>query len=1028
MQWLETVSSFAFEDRSGRHCTVRKERLRRGNVYWYAYRSIEGRTRKRYLGKTRDLSFERLEEVSARLSAQEEAVRRGAAAAQVTIEKARDAELAPLLETKLHPPQLVGDLIARERLLTRLDTSFTRKLCLLLAPAGFGKTTLTRQWLAGRYPAPALAWVSLDAGDNDPLRFWRYVLTACQELLDPKQRTAALAALARFTAVRHAAFAPPSLDLVLTELLNLLAEPASRGLLVLDDYHVISEPLIHETLAFFIDHLPATVQMVLLSRAEPDLPLLRWRARGELSELHAAELRFSTEETAVFMHQQLPVALSEAALAQLDTSLEGWAAGLRLLSLTLSGWRTSQAIEQALLALGERASSSPQRSLLDYFVSEILETQPEHVQRFLLCTSALNRLSGPLCDAVLDSTESAQQLETLQRAGLFLEAMEGPGEWYRYHALFAEAMRREASRRLGEDVWRTLSARASFWYEQANLLPEAIDAALLAGDIEQTARLIDLLDEHGDFYEQQTMLRWLKQIPEEVLATYPLLCLIYATELQFPVELRMTQIAVTALEIFQAARAEEMHIEKLLQMAEEGWRKQSELAWIGTIKAFRALSGLISLAPFSSIVATARQGLALLPQKSADRRLKIYRSTCLLFVGTEELRLGHVNEAKQLLAEAQENNTPSGSNYLDLGIRQVLGKSYLLQGEMRRAEQFYRQMLVDVIAVKDNDLHADTLLELAWLAFAWNDLARAEQYTSETADLAQSVHLQRQEVHERIGLQLALLQYTCGENAAALEQLNTLLAVPQGTWTPGSFWVRARLRSWQGRLQIAIGDFQAVQDALLARSSEREEGIFTDNLEDEILRGRLLLTQAHSQDAIQHLTRLLPQAQENLHTFHVLEIQILLALACSACQQEPQARAWLLQTLRQAESEGPLRLFLNEGKPLLALLRALLPSLQSETRTRAYAQRIIRAANQKTGMPPTSTSASERQFFESLTAQEKRVLQRVADGWSNQEIARELIVSVNTIKYHLKNIYQKLGVNNRLQASTLLRLHGDELR
>ncbi|HEU5373908.1 MAG TPA: LuxR C-terminal-related transcriptional regulator [Ktedonobacteraceae bacterium] len=1023
--WLETVSSFAFENRAGQHCTVRKERLRRGDVYWYAYRSIEGRTRKRYLGRTADLSFERLEEVSELFAARGDstaaAEREAGAAVQLAMERVPDAGLVPLLETKLHPPQLAAELVEREWLLARLDAGFMRKLCLLLAPAGSGKTTLARQWLVARRPALALGWVSLDAGDNDPLRFWRYVLTACQALLEAEQRAMGRAVLARFAVPRHSPFAPPMIDLALTEMLNLLAGSSCGGLLVLDDYHAISEPRIHEVLAFFIEHLPATVQTLLLSRAEPPLPLLRWRARGEVSELHAADLRFSREEMATFMRQQLPVALSETALAQLDTSLEGWAAGLRLLSLALSGWRTAREIEQALLTLGEHTGSSPQRSLLDYFVTEILETQPEPVQHFLLCTNFLSRLSGSLCDAVTGGEYSAERLETLQKAGLFLEALEGPGDWYRYHALFAEAMRREASRRLDEEVLRTISQRASSWYERANLLPEAIDAALLAGDIEQVARLTDLLDERGDFYEQQTMLRWLEQIPEALLATYPILCLIYATELRFPIELRTTQMAVSAFEIFEASRAEQEHIEKLLRMAEEGWRRQGELAWVGTVQAFRALSGLIYLEPFSSIVTAARQGLSFLPRQSTDRRLRMYRSTCLLFVGTEELRLGHVHAAQQLLIEAQEANTPSGSNYLDLGIRQMLGKSYLLCGELRRAEQFYCQLLGDVMAVKDGDMTADCLLELAWLAFEWNDLARAEQYTREAAGLPPDRDFQRQDVHERVGLQFALLQYARGETATALEQLTTLLITSEGTWTPGSFWIRARLCSWQGRLWIMAGEFQRVQDSLQEHSSEREVEAFTDKLEDEILHGRLLLALARDQEALLHFTRLLLHAQEHLHIYHVLEIQLLLALACSACQQEQQARIWLRQTLRQAESEGLLRLFLNEGKPLITLLRALLPSLRDDSRARVYAQKILRATAQKASTLSQSPSTAKDQLFESLSAQEKRVLHRVAAGWSNQEIARELVVSVNTVKYHLKNIYQKLGVSNRLQASELLR-------
>jgi LuxR family maltose regulon positive regulatory protein len=353
-EWLTTVASFAFEDREGRHSTIRKERLQRGDGYWYAYRSIQGRTKKRYVGRTADLTLSRLEEVSTRFMAEE-----GKAFQDILTHQQlpmapnhRPSGVVVLLETKLHPPQLPAWLVERTRLRAWLDRSLAHKLTLLLAPAGFGKTTLVNQWLATRSAAPAVpaaSWVSFEASDNDPLRFWRYVMTACQRLLGQERRAEGQVALALLTAALHPPFDSPPLEMALTHLLNALADPSCEGLLVLDDYHAISEPRIHETLAFFIDHLPRSVHVLLLSRAEPDLPLLRWRARGEVSELHAADLRFSPEETAAFLGQTLPICLSEAALTRLDSSLEGWAAGLRLLSLMLSRWRTSQAVEQALL-------------------------------------------------------------------------------------------------------------------------------------------------------------------------------------------------------------------------------------------------------------------------------------------------------------------------------------------------------------------------------------------------------------------------------------------------------------------------------------------------------------------------------------------------------------------------------------------------------------------------------------------------------------------------------------------------------
>ena len=1024
--WLDTVSSFAFESRSGEHCTVRKERLQRGDVYWYAYRSIEGHTKKRYLGKTADLSFAKLEEVVTRFTMESREVSQIASLqqAQPATQSEMASVLTPLLETKLHPSQLPTFLVERTHLLSQLDKGFAYKLTLLLAPAGFGKSTLVHQWLAARDASPALAWLSLDSGDNDPLRFWRYIITACQSLLGQEQQASEQAALEFFTSAMHSPFELLSMDTALTGLLNGLAASASGGLLVLDDYHVIIEARIHEALTFFIDHLPATVHVLLLSRSEPPLPLLRWRARGELFELHGADLRFSAQETETFLRQMLPFSLSETALTRLDASLEGWAAGLRLLALALSRWRTPQAIEQALLSLGERAGfSGPHRSLLDYFVSEILETQPEPLQLFLLQTSVLSCLNGSLCDAITGHEGSAEQLAVIERAGLFLEALEGPGEWYRYHALFAEAMRREASHRLGEVALQTLSLRASSWYEQEALLIEAIEAAWLARDVERMARLIEQVDEQY-FYEPQTMRRWLEQLPETVLRAHPMLCVIFAIELRFPVELRFAQTELTVSEVASPSDGERLRVEALLQMAEEGYQSRGMQEWIGSLWAFRALSALLDQEPFSSLATYAQRAIVLLPVgETRDRRLQMWRGSCLVFVGTEELCQGQIAEAHQHLLQAQKDNAPPGNKYLGTSIRAMLGKSHLLQGELQEASRYSLQVLTDTRELHDDEMAADALLELAWLAFEWNNLIGAEQQTREALDVARREHPPRQELLDRAAMQLALLQYARGESGDALVQLTALLAGPRRAWTRSSFWLFSRLRVWQGRLMLAAGDVQAVQDNLEVWTQSSENASITEHLSEEILRGRLLLAQKRDEDARRHFARLLLIAKAQLHHYAALEIQLLLVLAHEACKQEQQAHYWLRQTLLQAVHEGYIRLFLNEGKPLIRLLRSLFPSIRDKA-LREYIQTILRAEIRTSGQKRATRAispSSDGPLLEPLSEQEQRVLQLLVVGWSNADIARELVISVNTVKYHVKHLYQKLSVSNRLQASEVAR-------
>lgn len=389
-----------------------------------------------------------------------------------------------LLLSRLQPPRLSSPLVKRERLLTLLDAACSHPLTLLLAPAGFGKTTLVAQWITDSSSIHEqklpVSWLSLEESDNDPARFWHYVIAAIQNF------HAEVSAPARLSGMFPISFEQSFQDRVLTPLLNTLTLHACHGLLILEDYHTITEPAIHKTLAFFLDHLPDSLHIVMLSRSEPPLPLARWRARGAVHEIQATDLRFSPKETATFFQQTLAFPLTEETLHRLDAQLEGWAAGLRLLTLTLQRRTTPPDVEQSLSLL-----TSTHRPILDYFISEVLSAQPEPLQRFLLQTSVLSRLNGSLCDAVTGRQDSRRLLEETERAGLFLQPLNVPGLWYRYHELFAEALRYTARHRLGEEALHTLLLRACQWYETHAMLDEAIETALAIHEYARAAPLIE---------------------------------------------------------------------------------------------------------------------------------------------------------------------------------------------------------------------------------------------------------------------------------------------------------------------------------------------------------------------------------------------------------------------------------------------------------------------------------------------------------------------------------------------------------
>src|SRR6266576_567959 len=480
------------------------------------------------------------------------------------IQQTRPPDMYELLGTKLALPRPRPSLVLREPLLARLDEALEYKLTLLSAPAGFGKTTLVSEWIATRGerqdPLP-VAWLSLDAGDNDPVRFWRYVIAACQAF----QTGIGKSALALLHTPRR-----PSLETVLTTFINELAQLAHRCVFVLEDYHVITSPQIHETMAYLVDHLPATVHLLILTRSDPPLPLARLRAHGDLYELHAADLRFSLAETEIFLRQALPFTLSAEAFTRLEARPDGWVTGLRLLALALQGREDTRDLEHMLGTF-----TGSHRHILEYLVADVLSSQPEPLQEFLLQTAFLNRLTGSLCEAVTGRNDSELMLEQLERANLFLLPLDDAGQWYRYHALFAEAMQHEARRRLGEDYVRSLYDKASLWYEQHGLLAEAVEVALSARDFVRAAALIErIIEPHNINNELHTWLRWIEQLPEEVLQAHPALCLTYAIALLYTLD-RSDPAAMTL-------------IQPPLEMAERFWRTAGNGPKLGEALAARS--------------------------------------------------------------------------------------------------------------------------------------------------------------------------------------------------------------------------------------------------------------------------------------------------------------------------------------------------------------------------------------------------------------------------------------------------------
>jgi LuxR family maltose regulon positive regulatory protein len=535
-EWLERVPSFAFQSKDGHRFTARKEARARGGTYWVAYRKIGGKLTHTYIGRSEDITLTRLEQV-AHSFIERRSKRTRAEALPVPqtghptwgtgIERsyAQDQQTQhetpskvgwqeQLLATKFFVPVASHALIARPRLFSLLDEGRQCPLTLVSAPAGFGKTTLLSAWVQTLpKEAARVAWVSLDEQDNDPVRFWMYVFTALDGL-QPGM-------CSEFVAYLRTQQAPP-IQYLLTVLINRLAEHPERWLLVLDDLHLLTEPTIHTTLTYLLEHVPPQLRIILASRSDPPLPLIRLRAGGQLLEVRSEQLRATNEEAAVFLREVMGVPLSDQELAVVQQRTENWLVGLQLVGLSLQG---SSIPTHDLLS----EVSGNHDYILGYLTDEVLHRQPLAIQTFLLHTSILEHLSAPLCDTVLEQQGSQHVLELLERSNLFLTPLDGRRHWYRYHALFAEALRYRLEQWEGEQV-AALHLRASRWYATRGSTSEAVGHALLAQDWEQAATLIEhtmspMLWKRSEFPLVQ---RWLERLPPAVIRTRPRLCFAYA--------------------------------------------------------------------------------------------------------------------------------------------------------------------------------------------------------------------------------------------------------------------------------------------------------------------------------------------------------------------------------------------------------------------------------------------------------------------------------------------------------------------
>ena len=881
----------------------------------------------------------------------------------------RDGTNEVLLETKLFPPRWRGGLVARPHLVDHLDRGVEAKLTLVSAPAGSGKTTLLGEWLADR-EAP-VAWLSLDPDDSDPTRFWSYVVRALQTV-DATLGSSALAVL------QSSSHAP--IDVALTTLLNEIASRSDDLCLVLDDYHVIESAPVHDSLALFLERMPRQMHLLIASRADPALPLPRLRARGELVEVRAADLRFSPDEAASFLNEAMGLAVSAHDIAALERRTEGWIAGLQLAALSMRGRDDVGAFVSAF--------TGDSRFVVDYLVEEVLQRQSPSVRDFLLQTSILHRLSGPLCEAVTTQTGGRATLEDLDRANLFLVPLDDRRDWYRYHHLFGDVLRAHLKEEQPQ-LLPELHRRASDWYAAVGRIPEAIDHALHGGHLELAAELISsIAREMVRTYRPLELLGWLRQIPDETIERHPLLCAYYAFGL-FPAG--EMEAAVRWLDV--ASRLVE---DPPPAPTEEAARELESLPGVVAIaRGYHAMA----LGDLAGTVDQSRFALASLPEREHT-----WRAGAGLLLSLVPWRLGDLDEAAEAHAQAVRGLEEGGDTALAISAIYDAGKLATLRGRLAEAHAHYERALALFEAADDPTMPgaADAHLGLSEVALERGDLEAATEHYEAAEAFAERALLP--ETLSRLAIGRAALHEAAGDFDAAIADLNEAegLVVPATVPSHPVDAMRAREALLAGR----IADVEAW---LAASDLSPEDAAAYPREYEHLTLVRLFIHRAGDSDlrvARDLLARLL-EAARGRRTGSVIEILILQALAAQAAGDMADASASLSEALTLAEPEGYQRLFVVEGGPMRELLRDAIVSGHST----AYATSLLEALGDTA--PPEGGANT---LPEPLTSREVEILRLIAAGMRNQEIADHLVISVATVKRHIANTYGKLGVDHRTEA------------
>ena len=892
----------------------------------------------------------------------------------------------PILTTKLYIPPSRAKIVPRLRLIERLNEGLPAgcKLTLVSAPAGFGKTTLVSEWVTDC--GLPVAWLSLDEGDNDPTSFLAYLVAALQTIA---------ANIGKGVLAILESPQPPTIESILIALLNEITTVPDDFVLVLDDYHMIDSKPVDDALTFLLEHLPPQMHLVIATREDPNLPLARFRARAQLTELRAADLRFTPSEAAEFLNQVMGLNLSAKDIAALDTRTEGWIAGLQLAALSMRGHQDASSFIKSF--------TGSHHFVLDYLVEEVLGQQSKTIQTFLLRTSILERLCGPLCDAVLlDASASGQEtLEYLEHANLFIVPLDSERRWYRYHHLFGELLRKRLGQSLVPGEIAGLHIQASEWYEQNGIPSDAIHHAFAVEDFERVAKLAEL--EWPAIHESIQSIKWLgwlKKLPEEIICARPVLCVKYAWAFLNAGELEAAEAKMQDAEHWlepttNTGEKSDAPSIKMVVVDEEQFKSLPEL--LAAARAYHAQA----IGDISGTIKYTQRMLDLSPEGNSQ-----WHGAASSLLGLAQYANGNLDAAYRAFSEGIGRSDPYDTisgNFILAGIK-------LAQGQLNTALNIYEKALKLVlergepIPLGTEDLYSG----ISELHRERGDLETAAQDLLTGRKLGEQVELP--DWQHRWYIAQARLYETKGDLDGALD----LLEEAERRYVRTPVPIIRPIAALKTRIRITQGKIAESLDWVLARDLSVDDDISYLHEFEHMTLARVLIAQEKRglvdgsiRDAKGLLERLLQAAEEGGRMGSVIEISALLALAHAVQGDIPLALASLERALTLAEPEGYLRLFVDEGLPMAALLQ--------EAAKHGTAPNYVRQLLAAFGKAEGRTSVTQF-LIVPLSKRELEVLRLLSTDLNGPEIARELMVSLNTMRTHTKSIYNKLEVNSRKMA------------